>query len=114
MSSTEARRTAGKIGGLRAVALCPDLTARTAPARQAQWQKYIDKVATATGITDEAELIRRAEMLRQADMAALSLKAASARKRAREAAAAEAELAALEGALDATGLADSGSDGIDA
>ena len=58
-------------------------------------------------LTDEVEIERRIECLRRADMQKLSLLAAKARKL-------KAEMRALDHELSAAGLADAGSDGVDA
>ena len=91
-------QTLGRAGGLTAAANAPSPQAMTQAARDAWFQRYLDKVPY---FTDEADRIRRAELLRKADMVRLSLKAAKARKL-------KAELAALEADLDATGLLDAG------
>jgi hypothetical protein len=57
-------------------------------------------------LTDEVEIARRIECLRRADMTRLSMLAAKARQL-------KAEARALERELDATGLDNTGSDGID-
>jgi hypothetical protein len=97
----------GRIGGLRRAALAPDLKAITKAARDGRWARYVERVKAALPeLTDEAEITRRAEMLRRADMAALSLRAARARRL-------RAELRAIETDLDASGLDDTGRDGVD-
>jgi hypothetical protein len=78
--STESHRAAGRIGGLRTAALTVDLKAHTKPARDARWQKYLDRVPAE--ITDPAERTVRAERLRRADMIALSQRASATRRRA--------------------------------
>lgn len=59
----------------------PDRSARTAPAREARWQKYLEKArALAPAGADEVDIARRAEHLRQADMKRMALKSAQARR----------------------------------
>jgi hypothetical protein len=62
----------------------PDRSARTAPAREARWQKYREQARELQGPEATPEAIERAaEHLRQADMqrmALASLRARSARK----------------------------------
>ena len=101
-ATTQAQR--GRIGGLTTAARAATPQAITQAARDARFQKYVDQVVY---WTDEADRIRRAELLRKADMTRLALKASKARKL-------KAELRALEAELDASGLEDAGSDGIDA
>jgi hypothetical protein len=108
MATSTSHAQRGRIGGLRRAALAPDTQALTAAARRARFQKYVDQIREALpDLVDQAEIIRRAEQLRRADMASMSLKAATARRLKRE-------LAALDAELDASGLLDAGSDGIDA
>jgi hypothetical protein len=57
-----------------------DRAARTAPARDARWRRYIDRARELQGPEATPEAVERAaEHLRQADMARMSLKAARAR-----------------------------------
>lgn len=85
----------GSIGGLVRAALAPSRPEITRQARAALWQKYIDQVREARPeLTDEADIIRRAEMLRNADMKRLALKASAARSRAKRAREAAAKVAA--------------------
>lgn len=108
MSQRTVAQQKGRIGGLTRKALAESPQAITEAARAARWQKYMDRVSEACPhITDQGELSRRAELLRQADMISMSMKAVKAKRL-------KAEAAALEAELNATGLADSGSDGIDA
>ena len=95
----------GRIGGLTRAALAPDRKAITKGARDGRWQRYVDRVREVLPelAADDPELIRRAEALRRADM--IKMSAAAAAKRA--------ELRALEAELDASGLLDAGSDGVD-
>ena len=95
-------------GGLIRAALAASPQAMTQAARDGRHEKRKQRVRDACPhITDEAEIERRAELLMRADMADMSLKAAKAKKL-------RAELAAVEAELNATGLDQVGSDGIDA
>ncbi len=79
--SHENAQARGRIGGLRRAALAPSRQGMTQAARDAKFRKYIDEVRAARPeITDEGELIRRAELLQHADMIAMSQKASRARK----------------------------------
>lgn len=93
--SHENARLRGRIGGNMRAAMALDRNALTQPARDALWQRFLDKVPAE--ITDPEERQRRAEMIRKAHMARLTLKASVARSRAaaarRAAEAAEAEAA---------------------
>jgi hypothetical protein len=104
--SRERAQARGRIGALTKAALATDRSALTQAARDARWQSYLDQIPSE--ITDPGERQRRAGMLRAADLQRMSLRSSVARQRASEAARAEQEL------LDATGLLDVGSDGIDA
>jgi hypothetical protein len=108
MSSAQAQ-AAGRIGGLRRAALAANPQTITKAAREGRWQKYrqqiLDVLPELEG--DEAEIMRRSELLFRADMTRMSMQAQEKR---RQAAAIEA---ALQAELDATGLPDSGSDGVD-
>ena len=107
--SRQAAVVAGRIGGLTRAATAADPREITQQARTAAWQKYLDQVPAE--ITDPADRERRADLLRRAHMNRLSLKAATARKHARQArqsadqAAAEARAA---GAVPLTGDAAGG------
>lgn len=90
-SATSAERIlAARIAAHESWAATPDRSARTAPARAALAQRFLDEACG-----DAA----RAEHLRRAHFARLALKSAQSRRRAREATAAaeaaEAELAAV-------------------
>jgi hypothetical protein len=101
-------QAAGRIGGLTRAATAPTPQAITEGWRKGRFQRYIDDVkAVMPELADEADIIRRAELLRRADMVRMSAKAAEAKRL-------KAQLKELEADLDATGLADAGSDGIDA
>ena len=105
--SRQVAQERGKIGGLRNAALAPSRQGITSAARAAGWQRYVEQVKAALpGLTDQADIERRAAMLRKADMHALALKSARARRM-------RAELAALDSELDASGLLNAGSDGVD-
>jgi hypothetical protein len=74
-------RQRGRLGGLTRAATAPSRQEITRDARAARWRKYVDQVReTLPDITDEAELLRRAQLLLRADMCRLSAKAAAARK----------------------------------
>lgn len=90
MSSTQSERIqAARIAAHESWAATPDRSARTAPARRALEQKFLDAA--------DGDPVR-AEHLKRAHFARLGLKSARSRRLAREhaeaAAAAEAELAA--------------------
>jgi len=94
MSESE-RQLAARIAAHESWASTPDRTARTAPARAALEQKFLD--AAGGDAT-------RAAHLRKAHFARLALKSAQSRRKAKEfgavAVTTEAELAALGGDLD--------------
>jgi hypothetical protein len=59
----------------------PDRSARTAPAREAKWQKYLEQARELAPDGASAEEIeRRAEYLRQADMKRMALASVRARR----------------------------------
>ncbi|MBS45418.1 MAG: hypothetical protein CMH83_20050 [Nocardioides sp.] len=91
----EERRLAGRIGAHESWARTADRTARTAPARAALDQKFLDAAG--------GDPVRAAH-LRKAHFQRLALRSAQARRRAREATevaqAAEAELKASGGGAD--------------
>lgn len=96
MPSTVAAQR-GHIGGLRRAALAESPQSITEAARKARSEKYRAQVREARPeITDEAEIDRRAQLLLRADMAALSLKAAKARRLKAEAARLEEEIASTD------------------
>ena len=67
---------------LESWARTPDRAARTAPARQANWQKYLDQARELAPEGASAEDIAyRADCLRKADMHRLALASAKARAR---------------------------------
>lgn len=90
--SNAERRLAASIASHTSWANTEDRSARTAPARRALEQKFLDEAGGDP---------QRAESLRSAHFKRLALKSAQSRRRAREAteaaAAAEAELRALGG-----------------
>jgi len=93
MSTTETeRRLHARANAHMSWALTPDRSARTAPARRALAQKFLEQA--------DGDPVRAAH-LRQAFFARLALKSAQARRKAKQltttAEAAEAELAALGG-----------------
>lgn len=96
LTDTE-RRMLGTIGANVSWANCTDRSARTAPARAALDQKFLDQA--------DGDPVRAAH-LRKAYFARLALKSAQSRRRAREltetAEAAEAELTEAGGPVDLT------------
>lgn len=94
--SNNERKLAASIASHTSWANTEDRSARTAPARRALEQKFLDEA--------EGDP-QRAESLRSAHFKRLALKSAQSRRRAREAteaaAAAEAELKALGGVASA-------------
>ena len=91
--SASERQLAASIAAHESWAATPDRSARTAPARRALDQKFLEQAGGDP---------KRAESLRSAYFKRLALKSAQSRRRAREAPeaarAAEAELKALGGA----------------
>src|SRR5690625_5369279 len=65
----------GQVAAHESWARTKDRSARTAPARQAQWKRYLNKVDP-DGVLPENERHRRAEHLRKADMKRMALKSA--------------------------------------
>jgi hypothetical protein len=58
-----------------------DRAARTAPAREARWQKYLEQARELQGPQATPEAVEQAaEHLRRADMARMALKASRARQ----------------------------------
>jgi len=94
------RVLAARIAAHESWAATPDLSARTAAARRAFIEKF-ERQADPDGVLEPAERTRRAESLRSAHYSRLALKAAQARRKARELSAvaeqAEAELSELSG-----------------
>jgi hypothetical protein len=71
----------GRLGGLTRAATAASRQDITRAANAGRWQKYVDQVKAAVpGLTDDAEITRRAELLMKADMCRLSAKAAEARR----------------------------------
>jgi len=60
-------------------AFVPDRGAATQPARDARWQKYLERVDP-LGELDEAERVKRAISLRKADLARMSAKGVQAKR----------------------------------
>ena len=91
-STAAERRLAASIAAHESWANTPDRSARTAPARRALDEKFLEQAGGDP---------QRAESLRKAHFKRLALKSAQSRRRAREATeaarAAEAELRALGG-----------------
>lgn len=79
------RSNRASVALLESWARTPDRAARTQPARDANWQKYIERARELApdGASDE-DIEYRADCLRKADMKRLAL--ASAKVRARKAA----------------------------
>ena len=78
---TASRSAAGRVGGYTRAATAPTPQAITQHARDGRWARYLDQAREAApGVTDEADIIRRAQLLRRADMCRLSQLAADARK----------------------------------
>jgi hypothetical protein len=79
--STEQNQAITRIAVLESWARTPDRAARTAPAREANWQKYLDRARELAPEGASAEDIKyRAECLRKADMHRLALASAKARQ----------------------------------
>jgi len=79
-------RLRASAAGYTSWARTPDRSARTAPAREARWQKYLERARELQGPDATAEAVERAaESLRQADMARMSLAAVKARQAKRPA-----------------------------
>lgn len=80
MTADAAKASAGRIGGLMRAATAGRPQDITRAARDGRWQGYLDRAREAAPhVTDEADIIRRAELLRRADMVRLSQRAAKAR-----------------------------------
>jgi hypothetical protein len=76
----EQTRTRASLAAHESWARTPDRQARTAPARQARWAKYLERARELQGPDATPEAIEQAaEHLRQADMARMSLQAQRAR-----------------------------------
>ncbi len=79
------RSNRASVALLESWARTPDRAARTQPAREANWQKYLERARElAPEGADQSDVDYRAECLRRADMKRLAL--ASAKARARKAA----------------------------
>lgn len=76
---TRAMSARGRIGGLMKAANAKDRDSLTRAARDARWQRYLDRVPD--HVTDPAERERRAALIRRADMQRLALKAAASRRK---------------------------------
>jgi hypothetical protein len=79
--SYEQNQAITRIAVLESWARTPDRAARTQPARDARWAKYLEQARelAPTG-ADEADIEYRAECLRKADMHRLALASAKARQ----------------------------------
>ena len=78
------RRLRAQIGAHKSWANTENRTARTAPAREASFRRFLDEVDPARQLSDD-ERARRAEHLHKAHMAALALKSVASRRKAAEA-----------------------------
>jgi hypothetical protein len=79
--SPEQNQTITRIAVLESWARTPDRAARTQPARDANWQKYLDRARELAPEGASAEDIEyRAECLRKADMHRLALASVKARR----------------------------------
>lgn len=77
---TPAAQAVASVAVLESWARTPDRAARTAPARDANWQKYLERARDLAPDGASAEDIEyRAECLRKADMHRLALASAKAR-----------------------------------
>lgn len=75
------RARAGRLGGIMRAATASSPADITRAANGARWQKYLDRAREAApGVTDEADITRRAQLLQRADMCRLSARAAAARR----------------------------------
>jgi hypothetical protein len=79
--SNEQNQALTRIAVLESWARTPDRAARTAPAREANWQKYVERARELApdGASDE-DIAYRADCLRRADMHRLALASANARR----------------------------------
>lgn len=78
--SPAVRSNRASVAVLESWARTPDRAARTQPARDANWQKYVDRARElAPDRADQADIDYRAECLRRADMKRLALASAKAR-----------------------------------
>jgi hypothetical protein len=87
--SPEQNQAISRVAVLTSWARTPDRSARTQPARDARWQKYLEQarqLAPEGASTEDVEY--RAECLRKADMHRLALASAKARARKARSAAA--------------------------
>jgi hypothetical protein len=79
--SAEQNRNIASLAVLESWARTPDRVARTQPARDARWQKYLERARElAPEGADKADIEYRAECLRKADMKRMALASARARK----------------------------------
>lgn len=77
----EQTRARASLAAHESWARTPDRAARTAAAREARWQRYLERARELQGPQATPEAVERAaEHLRQADMARMSLKASRARQ----------------------------------
>lgn len=77
----EDARQVASIAAHESWARTADRSARTSAAREARWQKYLDRARElAPAGSDQQDIARRAEHLRQADMKRMALKSAQARR----------------------------------
>jgi hypothetical protein len=79
-AGTAVAQTVAQLAVLESWARTPDRAARTAPARDARWQKYLERARQlAPEGADQADVEYRADCLRKADMHRLALASAKAR-----------------------------------
>jgi hypothetical protein len=77
----EQNRIRAELAVVESWARTPDRAARTAPAREANWQKYLDQARElAPEGADESDIEYRADCLRRADMKRLALASVKARR----------------------------------
>lgn len=80
--SAENARNRASVAAHESWARTSDRAARTAPAREARWKRYLERARELQGHEATPEAVERAaEHLYRADMARMSLKAAKARAR---------------------------------
>jgi hypothetical protein len=81
MLSPEEAHQRASIAAHESWARTPDRSARTAPARDARWKKYLEKArALAPPGADQTDIARRAEHLRQADLKRMAYLSARSRR----------------------------------
>lgn len=79
--SSAAAKLRASIAGNESWARTPDRAARTAPARAARWQKYLDRAREIAGpAASDQDIEQRAHHLYKADMKRAALASLKARK----------------------------------